>query len=226
MRITFISDSHNQHKKLRGDLPGGDLLLHGGDISSMGYQHEIREFCSWYNKQSLYDNKVFISGNHDFGFQNFPEKAREIIGEYDNIIYLQDESVNIDGVKIWGTPWQPWFYDWAFNLPRGGEELKAKWDMIPEDTDILITHGPPFGINDVVIGRYDNLGCELLTERLKIVKPKIHIFGHIHSGRNIFEQNGTLFINASVLDEQYRYNYKPITIDYDFNTKIWDIIDY
>ncbi len=225
MRITFISDSHNQHKKLNEDLPGGDLIVHGGDISSMGYQHEIREFCAWYNKLSSYKNKVFISGNHDFGFQKAPDKAREIIDTYDNIIYLQDNSVTIDGVKIWGAPWQPWFLDWAFNLPRNGEELKAKWDMIPEDTDILITHGPPYGFNDVVEHRFDHLGCELLTERLKIVKPKIHIFGHIHSGRNIFEQNGTLFVNASVLNEQYRYNYKPFTIDYDFDANKWEFVD-
>jgi Icc-related predicted phosphoesterase len=225
MRITFISDSHNQHKKLNEDLPGGDLILHGGDISSMGYQHEIREFCAWYNKLSSYENKVFISGNHDFGFQKDPVKAREIIDFYEKITYLQDNSVTINGVKIWGSPWQPWFCDWAFNLPREGEELKAKWDMIPEDTDILITHGPPYGFNDVVEHRYDHLGCELLTERLKIVKPKIHIFGHIHSGRNIFEQNGTLFVNASVLNEQYRYSYKPFTIDYDFDTNKWEFVD-
>jgi len=225
MRITFISDSHNQHKKLTEDLPGGDLIVHGGDISSMGYQHEIREFCAWYNKLNSYENKVFISGNHDFGFQKEPDKVREIIDFYDKITYLQDSLTVVDGVKIWGSPWQPWFCDWAFNLPREGEELKAKWDMIPEDTDILITHGPPHGYLDVVERQYDHLGCELLTERLKIVKPKIHIFGHIHSGRNIFEQNGTLFVNASVLNEQYRYSYKPFTIDYDFNQGKWDFVD-
>lgn len=226
MRITFISDSHNKHKQLNDDLPGGDLIIHGGDVSSMGYQHEIREFCSWYNKVVSYEHKIFISGNHDFGFQREPEKIKEILSFYDKITYLQDSFVIVNGVKIWGSPWQPWFCDWAFNLPRNGEELKAKWNMIPEDTDILITHGPPYGFLDVVENRTDHLGCELLADRIKVIKPKIHIFGHIHSGRYIFEQNNTLFINASVLNERYTYNYKPITIDYDFITKKWDIIDY
>jgi Icc-related predicted phosphoesterase len=103
--------------------------------------------------------------------------------------------------------------------------MKSKWDMIPEDTDILITHGPPFGHLDVVKGRTDHLGCEVLTERLKIVKPKIHIFGHIHSGRHIYERDGILFINASVLNEQYKYEYKPITFDFDFDTKMFEIIN-
>ena len=222
MRITFISDSHNQHKKLTNDLPGGDLLLHAGDISSMGHFHELKSFFGWFNYLPGYKNKVMISGNHDFGFQKFPEEVQELLQNYEKITYLQDNSVIIDGIKIWGTPWQPWFYDWAFNLPRNGEELKSKWDMIPEDTDILITHGPPFGILDVVIGRTEHLGCELLTERLKIIKPKIHVFGHIHSGRYIFEQDDILYVNAAVLNEQYSYTYKPITIDYDFITKKWD----
>jgi predicted phosphodiesterase len=227
MKITFISDTHNQHKKIEKDLPGGDLIIHSGDISSMGHFHEIKSFLTWYNYLPGYKYKVFISGNHDFGFQKFPEEVRELLERYPNIKYLEDNGFTIfdniggeNGVKIWGTPWQPWFYDWAFNLPRDGEELKAKWDMIPEDTDILITHGPPKYVLDVVERRTEHLGCELLTERLKVVKPKIHIFGHIHSGRGKFENNGTIFVNGSVLDEQYQYNYKPISIDYDFTVNM------
>ena len=224
MRITFISDSHNKHKQIVNDLPGGDLLLHAGDISSMGKFHEIKAFFGWFNYLPGYKNKIMISGNHDFGFQNFPEEIRKLLQNYENIRYLQDNFTIVDGVKIWGTPWQPWFYDWAFNLPRNGEELKSKWNLIPEDVDILITHGPPFGVLDKVIGRYENLGCELLIERVMEIKPKIHVFGHIHSGNGIIEQNGTLFVNASVLNESYNYHYKPLTIDYDFFTKTYEII--
>jgi Icc-related predicted phosphoesterase len=103
-------------------------------------------------------------------------------------------------------------------------ELNQKWNNIPEDTDILITHGPAFGYCDKVIGQYDNLGCELLTKRIKTIKPKIHVCGHIHSGRNIVFDDGTLYINASVLDEQYQYTQKPITIDFDFKTGEWEVI--
>jgi Icc-related predicted phosphoesterase len=129
-------------------------------------------------------------------------------------------------IKIYGSPWQPEFYNWAFNLPRNGWELWQKWSDIPVDTDILITHGPAYGFVDKVIGRPENLGCELLAERIKTIKPKIHVCGHIHSGRGIIFNDGTLYINASVLDEQYNYTKKPFTIDFDFETNEWDVINY
>lgn len=228
VRITVISDTHTKHKQIVNDLPGGDLLIHAGDISSMGYHHEINNFCGWFDKLHQYEEKVFICGNHDFGFQDYPEEVRKIIDRYHNIDYLQDNRINVfedRPVSIWGSPWQPEFCGWAFNLPRNSDIMKSKWDMIPEDIDILITHGPPFGHLDVVKGRTDHLGCEVLAERLKIVKPKIHIFGHIHSARHIYERDGTVFVNASVLNEQYYYKYKPITFDFDFDTKKLEIIN-
>ena len=216
MKITLISDTHNKHKLITQDLPGGDLLIHAGDISSMGYEHEIREFCKWYNSLDNYTNKVFIAGNHDWGFQINTEKVKEILGLYENITYLQDDSVLIgqDVVNVYGSPWQPEFYNWAFNLPRQGVELKEKWDNIPTNTDILVTHGPAYGYVDKVIGRTENLGCELLTERIKQVKPKIHVCGHIHTGYGYTFDGDTHYINASVLNESYIYNNKPLTIDW------------
>ena len=95
MKLTIISDTHNKHKHITGDLPGGDLLLHAGDLSSMGYEHEIREFAAWYNKLDGYHHKVFIAGNHDWGFQDNVEKVKEIVGLYDTITYLQDDFVNL-----------------------------------------------------------------------------------------------------------------------------------
>ena len=168
-KLTLISDTHNKHNKLNGDLPGGDILLHAGDISSMGYEHEIKEFAKWYDNINIYYHKVFIAGNHDWGFQNNVEKVKGLLTGYKSIDYIQDEMIVIqDGdkpeVKIWGSPWQPEFYNWAFNLTRNGEELKSKWDMIPEGIDILITHGPSWGTNDDVEGRRGyHLGCELLA---------------------------------------------------------------
>ena len=220
MKITLISDTHNKHKYITNDLPGGDLLIHAGDISSMGYEHEIREFCKWYNSLDNYTNKVFIAGNHDWGFQINTEKVKEILDFYGNITYLQDNEVLVGEklVSIYGSPWQPEFYNWAFNLPRKGDELKEKWDNIPSNTDILITHGPAYGYVDKVIGRTENLGCELLTERIKQLKPKIHVCGHIHSGYGYTFDGDTHYINASVLNESYIYYNKPLTIDWNPET--------
>ena len=233
-RITFISDTHNKHKQITSHLPGGDILIHSGDISTMGYPREIKDFCKWFNGIEGYTHKIFIAGNHDWGFINHIDKVNDILEKYDDITYLQDdlylagqdETDYNDMIKIYGSPWQPEFYNWAFNLPRNGWELGQKWSDIPVDTDILITHGPAYGFVDKVIGRPENLGCELLAERIKTIKPKIHVCGHIHSGRGIIFNDGTLYINASVLDEQYNYTKKPFTIDFDFETNEWDVINY
>ena len=223
-RITFISDTHNKHKQVTSSLPGGDLLIHAGDLSSMGYQHEIQGFCSWFNKLDNYDHKVFIAGNHDWGFQDNTEKIMEIVNSYKGIDYLQDDMILVGGenydemVKIWGSPWQPEFYNWAFNLPREGEELRDKWGLIPSDIDILVTHGPAHGYLDRVIGGWEPLGCELLTESIKDKKPKIHVCGHIHSGYGYIFDGDTHYINASVLNEQYVFSNKPLTVDWDPET--------
>jgi len=220
MKITLISDTHNKHKFVTNDLPGGDLLIHAGDLSSMGYEHEIREFCKWFNNIDNYTHKVFIAGNHDWGFQNNLEIVKEILDFYENITYLQDNSTLLgeDMVSVYGSPWQPEFYNWAFNLPRQGVELKEKWDNIPNNTDILITHGPAYGYVDKVIGRTENLGCELLTERIKELKPKIHVCGHIHTGYGYTFDGDTHYINASVLNESYVYYNKPLTIEWNPKT--------
>jgi Icc-related predicted phosphoesterase len=223
MIITFISDTHGKHNKITQDLPGGDLLLHAGDISSMGYQHEVQQFCKWFNNVENYDHKIFIAGNHDWGFQNNVEKFMEIVNSYKTVDYIQDETIQVNNgdkmVNIYGSPWQPEFYNWAFNLPKNGVELAAKWDAIPDNTDILITHGPAFGVLDTVAGKmWDNLGCQLLTNKIKSIKPKIHVCGHIHSGYGYYFDGDTHFINASVLNEAYQYTNKPITIDWNQET--------
>lgn len=223
MVITFISDTHNKHNQITKDLPGGDLLVHAGDISSMGYKHEIQQFCKWFNGLDNYTNKIFIAGNHDWGFQDNPTETKEIIDFYKNITYLQDQIDMIgenteDMIKVWGSPWQPEFYNWAFNLPRNGEELKGKWDLIPNDIDILITHGPAWGYVDKIFGSQTPLGCELLTTKIKEIKPKIHVCGHIHSARGYVFDGDTHFINASVLNESYFYDYKPFTVEWNPKT--------
>lgn len=218
-RITAISDTHNKHKQITPFLTEGDILIHAGDLSSMGWDREIEQFCKWFDSIDSYDLKVFIAGNHDYGFQTNVEKVSQIINSYKTITYLEDDWVgyqkgDLREIRIWGSPWQPEFYNWAFNLPRNGVELEEKWNLIPNDTDILITHGPAWGYVDTVIGRYDNLGCEKLIKRIEEFNPAIHICGHIHTGYG-YQSNGiTHFINASVLNEEYIYTQKPITFDY------------
>jgi hypothetical protein len=144
--------------------------------------------------------------------------TKELLEFYDGLTYLQDNTTEIDGVKIYGSPWQPEFYDWAFNLPRMGWELEQKWADIPLDTDILITHGPAWGHLDTVKGTSVPLGCELLTERIKVVKPKIHVCGHIHTGYGYKFDGDTHFFNAAVLNEQYNFTQKPFTFDWNPET--------
>jgi Icc-related predicted phosphoesterase len=224
MKITLISDTHTRHHEITNDLPGGDLLIHSGDLMNSGRNIEdIKSFCKWFDSLDQYTHKVFIAGNHDRMFQDDPERALEIVNSYKNITYLQDDWVEVgddnEMVKIYGSPWQPWFYDWAFNLQRNGIGLASKWEAIPEDTDIVVTHGPAYGMVDTVAGRqYDNLGCELLRERLDLIKPSIHTCGHIHTGYGHTLNEGTHYFNASVLDERYEYEQKPKTFDWNKET--------
>jgi Icc-related predicted phosphoesterase len=221
IRITVLSDTHTRHGLIpMSDLPGGDILIHAGDIMNSGYnKNDIHDFLYWLSSLKQYDTKIFIAGNHDRMFENHPEEVQEWLNKHLNVDYLQDEAIMVDGIKIYGSPWQPEFYNWAFNLPKNGFGLAGKWEAIPDNTDILITHGPAFGTLDTVVGRrHDHLGCELLAERIEVVKPKIHICGHIHSGYGYYWNGHTHFFNASVLDEQYEYTQKPITFDWNKET--------
>jgi Icc-related predicted phosphoesterase len=218
MRLTFISDTHTKHDKLNGFLPGGDLLVCSGDVSSGGYLTEIENFMKWYDKIDNYDHKVFIAGNHDFGFQEENEKLRGILTGYKNIDYLQDELFMFgedydDMIKIWGSPWQPEFHNWAFNLPRG-EKIREKWDQIPSGIDILITHGPPYGKLDWVKYSNENVGCEDLLSKVQQIAPKIHVFGHIHEGYGYVFDGQTHYINAAVLNGRYEFRNRPVTLDW------------
>jgi Icc-related predicted phosphoesterase len=218
-KITFISDTHNKHKHLTskgmGNILGsGDILVHAGDSTSMGQKHEINEFLKWFSNTD-FEHKIFIAGNHDFGF----EERTDIDQEFKDfgVTYLFDNDITIDGIKFYGSPWQPEFHNWAFNLPRG-EELAAKWEKIPDDVDILITHGPAYGILDYApIGGH--VGCEELYRKIVEVKPKIHVCGHIHDSYGQKSMGGIEFLNASTLNDRYEYAHKPIVVEYDTETK-------
>lgn len=205
MKVVCISDTHGKHRHV--EVPEGDLLIHAGDISRRGYPKEIRKFNDWLGTLP-HPHKVMIAGNHDFLFENDPKQAEAMIT---NAIYLNDSGVTIEGIRIWGSPISPEFHDWAFNRERG-EAIRQHWEMIPTDTDILITHGPPKGILDrTFLGK--RVGCEELTDVVTKIKPRYHIFGHIHEAYGVKEINETTYINVSILNLLYRVAHKPITFD-------------
>jgi predicted phosphodiesterase len=225
MKITLISDTHTKHQNLNSDLHGGDILIHSGDFMNSGYdKSDVTDFFDWFSSIKGYDKKIFIAGNHDRILENDPTWSTLAIKDYPNLIYLQDEGYSIydieddSSVKLYGSPWQPAFFNWAFNLPRNGEELKEKWDAIPSNTDILITHGPPFGYLDIPGGQSIRVGCEMLRYRVDELKPKIHVFGHVHGGYGYYFNGHTHFFNASVLNERYKYTNKPFTFEWDQST--------
>lgn len=205
MNIVCISDTHGQHHAL--NLPEGDMILHGGDFTKRGTENQVRDFLNWFSRLP-YKYKVFIAGNHDFLAEEEPDLFRFMIPE--NCIYLEDTAITIEGLKIWGSPYTPWFYDWAFNRHRGAE-IQPHWDKIPPDTDILITHGPPAGILDNTF-RNEPVGCHDLMKVIQQVKPRFHLFGHIHEGYGMVGKDGTTFINASVLNVQYQLVNAPVSI--------------
>lgn len=221
IRITLISDTHSDHDKLNQKLIGGDVLIHAGDISSRGTHKEVSEFITWFNSIDSYKQKIFIAGNHDYLFQDNPKEAEEIISKNPNVTYLQDSHTFLNTnqkIKVWGTPWQPEFGSWAFNLKREGEEIKKKWEEIPEDTDLLITHGPPFGRLDWVTRDYKNVGSVELSRRLEVVKPKIHVFGHVHEGYGYTFDGLTHYINASMIGGNHvTLRNEPINIEWEPN---------
>jgi Icc-related predicted phosphoesterase len=232
-KVTLISDTHQKHlqlsttKSLRKadqsiDLPGGDILIHAGDFMNSGYyKTEAIEFFNWFDAIDNYDTKVFIAGNHDRIMQDDPEWAKGALTGYKTIEYLEDEGMglyNMDddySIKLYGSPWQPEFHNWAFNLPRNGEEMQKRWDAIYDDTDILITHGPPFGHLDIPGGQSIRVGCEMLRHRVDTIRPKIHVFGHIHGSWGHYFDGHTHFFNASVLDERYAYAHAPWNFEWD-----------
>lgn len=208
MKLVFISDTHEQHDALQ--LPDGDVLLHCGDFSGRGEIGQVQRFLDWFKEQP-HQYKVLIAGNHDFLAERNPSLFKTMVP--DNVIYLNDSGCTIEGLRIWGSPIQPWFFDWAFNRQRGAD-IQKHWDLIPDDTQILLTHGPPYGILDEVARDGRPVGCRDLLKRIKALPDlKIHAFGHIHEGYGREEQDGVVFLNASVLDEHYDMKNSPFVVE-------------
>ena len=210
MKIVTISDTHCMHREV--DVPDGDVLIHAGDMTGRGEMERLLDFCEWMNELP-HKHKIVIAGNHDFCFENW--RRDEAIRMMEEVaVYLEDSSVVIDGVKFYGSPWQPEFCDWAFNLPRG-EALREVWSKIEADTDVLITHGPPLGILDKCPG--GNVGDEELAKAIDGLNLKYHIFGHIHEGYGTTKAGEVTHINASNCTGSYRPINPPITFEIEAN---------
>lgn len=216
MRMTIISDTHNHHGVL--DLVPGDFLIHCGDFSGQGFHGEVRSFFKWFAVQP-FKYRILIAGNHDMSFEKEPAFKVEMVIKYkDQIMYLEDSGCEIEGIKFWGSPWQPEFCNWAFNLPRDGIKLAEKWAKIPAETNVLITHSPPHMLLDRCMHPCPpyppNAGCYELRKRVEAIRPRLHVFGHVHEGYGGVERDGTTFLNASTCTLDYNPKNLPFVLEW------------
>lgn len=217
MRIVALSDTHDHPLHTTWQVPDGDVFIHCGDFS-IGHPVPLEKISALNDQLAAlpHKHKLLVAGNHDWPLMLEPENSRALLTA---VTYLEDSGVTIDGVKFYGSPWQPDHKHYAFNLQRGCIELKQKWEAIPDDTDILVTHSPPWGLLDFASASQDHVGCEALRRRLENFSPALHIFGHVHEGRGSTENNGTTVVNAASLSIDHRPVHQPVVIDYDPVTK-------
>ena len=214
MKCVLISDTHGRHSRL--NLPDDiDVLIVSGDFTATrrNSKEDFIDFGYWLRRAPA-KHKIFIAGNHDKYLEKNYSEAMDFIHKLNNppiesnispanITYLQDSSITIDGVKFYGSPWTPVFFDWYFMASEFN--LNRLFNKIEEDTDVLITHGPAKGFLDKTHAGL-HVGSESLRYRIsELKKLKLHVFGHIHESRGRFERNGVTFINASLagLNDHY-----------------------
>jgi Icc-related predicted phosphoesterase len=217
-KLILLSDTHTKH--LGTEIPDGDILIHAGDFSNIGERYDVEDFFEWLHSLTNVKHKVFIAGNHDKSFDSKYGGKKEWLlklieeGKKNNIHYLEDSMITIEGIRIYGMPWTPWFYGdyWAFNLKS--EEMAEKVDLIP-NCDVLVTHGPPKYILDKVKSDKIHVGCEHLTNKIKLMQPTLSVFGHIHEGHGKEMLASTECYNVSYLDENYKVKNQPVTYIYE-----------
>lgn len=211
MRLVCISDTHGDHEGL--ELPAGDVLIHAGDITSHGREQETRDFFQWLGSRR-FDTVICVAGNHDTFVEAEPKLAEQFASD-NKVNLLNDSALEVGGVSFWGSPITPRFHDWSF-MRDPGAPIEAHWNQIPETTDVLITHGPPFGILDQVErpdGQQEHTGCPSLLTRVQGLSLKLHIFGHIHECHGSLRQHGVAFHNVCTMNQFYRRAYSPVVID-------------
>ncbi len=207
IKLACVSDGHGHLP----DVPKCDALILAGDYclsSKIEAQFAFLrdQFQPWLKKINV--PTFGVAGNHDLIFEEAPERIPQLELSWN---YLQDSGIEWNGFKIWGSPWQPRFYDWAFNASE--DELAQKWSLIPDDTDILILHGPPRGYGDFSTFGNEHTGSPSLLERILQIKPKLVVAGHIHSGHGVYNIGETVFVNAAQLDDAYQPVYKPVLVE-------------
>jgi Icc-related predicted phosphoesterase len=222
MKIVALSDTHGEHRSIdKEDVPKGDVLIHAGDFTKHGRINELEDFIEWFS-QFPHEHKIFVAGNHDACMQNheneelpinpeMKDKINEILSDAwfeDNIIYLHNSGKTINGITFYGSPYSNTLPDWHFNTDD--EENEGVWEGIFDDTDVLITHGPPKGKLDYLGGEWnEHIGDEDLAEKVQELDLEAHIFGHVHS------HNGSdgISYNVSILNEDYEIDSKPLVIE-------------
>ena len=205
MRLVCISDTHGRHADLA--VPDGDVLIHAGDLTAHGELDELIDSNTWLGTLP-HPHKLIIAGNHDAICAELPEILPQVLT---NATYLCDSGATIVGRTFYGSPWTPYFVGNTFELRRG-RAIRARWLAIPPATDVLITHGPPFGILDRAASGLPQ-GCEDLAEVVALLRPTAHIFGHIHEGHGMLRRGDTTFMNAASLDADYALVRPPIVLD-------------
>ncbi len=207
IKIVMISDTHCQAKNIK-NMPSGDILLHAGDLTYHGEYSKLLSFSDWLDRQD-FKHKVIIPGNHDKTFERDWERAAAHVPAADAI--LNQEMYEAEGLKIWGEPRQPWFHDWAFNVHRPLMKTEC-WDKVPTDTDILLTHGPPYGVLDAT-KRGERVGCKDQLEWIREHQPRLVVCGHIHEGYGLAQIGNTLVVNASICNLRYDPINRPVVLE-------------
>lgn len=208
MKIVALSDTHWKLKDIK-KIPEGDVFVFAGDWSvSNGGLSDVITFATFLKKVPC-TYKLIVAGNHDFCAQQEPAMVKQLFSEA-GATYLMDSGETINNVHFWGSPWTPLFMNWAFM--KEDYELAKHWNAIPKNTDVLITHGPAYGILDK-LSDCNNVGSQTLEERIKNIKPAVHIFGHIHCGYGTMYSDNTTFYNVSVCDDDYNLVNKPTIIE-------------
>lgn len=204
MNIVAISDTHARHNSVV--VPYGDVVIHAGDITTLGSKNQVSNFLYWFSRLP-HKHKIFVGGNHDWLLANNKYISSTLIPS--NITYLHNSTITINGIKIYGSPNTPIMYGQSFELRD--DQLQEIWNTIPDDTDILVTHTPPNNILDK--NPKGSHGCKLLAKRLENTKVKYHIFGRIHEGYGLTTVGGCTYINASSCDGNYSPVNKPVTFE-------------
>jgi len=204
VRLVLLSDTHGNHRNVQ--VPEGDLLIHAGDFTWLSRSmREVSDFNRWLGELP-HRHKIVVPGNHEFFLESDPSK-RSMLSK---ALVLIDEAIEIDGLRIWGSPVTP-LYGGAFGMSSAADR-KRLYANIPDDLDVLITHGPPFGILDMMPNCSLHTGCRELFDAVIRVKPKVHVFGHLHGAHGIFQTKNTIYVNAALCGPHVEIDDGPVVL--------------